>query len=554
MKVNRLLIILFLLAPAFISVFSCQKEFLCGDCNSTPNNPPVSIAGNDTIIVLPADSAILRGSASTDPDGSIKFYKWSQLSGPQNSIIKDSTIAVTRVSSLRKGIYNFILSVTDNGGLTDNDTVEVKVTDVNLPPIANAGPDRIVFLPMDTLLLDGSGSTDPENNITTYKWRKLSGAPITYIYFNDRIKTGVYSVIEDSYSFELTVTDAMGLFSKDTIVIKVTPPDAITAILLDAGKQIKPRYYPTGLTVGDKVIFAGGFEDTGYSSRVDILDTKTNLQTTAELSIPRMHIAAVAVNDKVYFAGGVTTNDQLTSRIDIYDSKNNVWTTDELSVPRFFVAGAAIGNKIFFGGGSTDPNRAACSKIVDIFDISTRSWSVASLKEHGLALSVVSTGQEIYFAGGDYDCRRREIDVFTAATNTWTTMPLAEPRAYLTSAYFDDFAFWAGGYQLDQKPSPVIQILNVITTNISFHKLTSPVAGFKSKALVHKNDIIFFSGDGVNRIHFNKYEIGSAKSTEGRLDKDIVAADIVALKNKFYMAGGTVNGIISDKIWIMELP
>jgi Galactose oxidase, central domain/Kelch motif len=553
-KVNRLLTILIVFIPFFISLLSCQKEFLCGNCGDAPNIPPVAKAGNDTIVVLPADSAILRGNSSFDPDGSIVAFKWSQLSGPEKSAIRDSTAAITRVGSLRKGIYSFMLIVSDNGGLTHRDTMEVKVTDINLPPVANAGPDRVVFLPKDTLLLDGSGSTDPENNITTYKWRKINGAPITYIYFNDRIKTGAYSVIEDTYAFELTVTDAMGLFSIDTIVIKVTPPDAITAVLQDAGKEIKPRYYPTGITIGDKVIFAGGFEETGYSTRVDIFDTKTNTSTTAELSIPRMHMAAVAVNDKVYFAGGVTTNDKLTSRIDIYDVKKNTWTTDELSEARFFVAAEFINNKIFFAGGSTDANRAACSKTVDIFDINSNSWSTAKLAEAGFALSAVSTGTELFFAGGDYDCRHKVIEVYTAATDSWSTMLLTEPRAYLSSAYFDDYAFWGGGFQLDQKPSAALQILNVITNNVSFQKLTSPVTGFKSKALIHKNNILFFSGDGVNRIHFNKYEPGNAKSTEGRLDKDILAADIVSLKNRIYIGGGTVNGVISNKIWIMELP
>ena len=344
---SRLIFLLMLIMAVVIMTVSCQKEFLCNGCNDT-NLPPVARTGKDTIIVLPADSAILRGTASTDPDGTISSYKWTQIAGPGKALMRDSTAPLTRVSALTKGMYSFKLTVTDNGGLSATDTMELKVTDINLPPVANAGSDRTVFLPKDTLVLDGSSSTDPENNIKTYKWRKLSGAPITYIYFTDKVITNAYSVIEDSYEFELTVTDAGGLSSTDTVAIKVFPPDAIMANLLDAGKQIKPRYYPTGIAVGDKVIFAGGFEPTGYSSRVDILDTKTNTITTAELSIPRMHIAAVAANDKVYFAGGVTTNETVTSRIDIYDIKKNLWTTDELSEGRYFIAGAKAGNKLVF--------------------------------------------------------------------------------------------------------------------------------------------------------------------------------------------------------------
>ena len=43
--------------------------------------------------------------------------------------------------------------------------VEVQTVPQNKPPVAHAGPNQTITLPVDTALLNGSGSTDPENSI-----------------------------------------------------------------------------------------------------------------------------------------------------------------------------------------------------------------------------------------------------------------------------------------------------------------------------------------------------------------------------------------------------
>ncbi|WP_336517640.1 Kelch repeat-containing protein [Pollutibacter soli] len=551
MRFSNFLKYIFTLLVVVVLIASCQKEFLCDYCGFS-RIPPIANAGNDTIIVIPADTAVLHGEKSSDADGSIIKYSWLQIEGPGQSNIANKDAATTRVKSLKKGIYSFTLTVTDNSNLSSSDTVEVLVTDVNNPPVANAGPDRIAILPKDTLQLDGSASTDPENNITTYKWRKLSGYSSTYIYFTERVQTVAYSVSEDAYAFELTVTDAGGLSSKDTVVIRVTPAEFITAQMIDVGKNIVHRFYPTGASVGDQLIFAGGYEDDGFSSRVDIYDTRTNTHATAELSVPRMYMAAVTVGDKVYFAGGISYNDKPVSRIDIYDSKTNTWTTDELSRARFFVSGETTGNKIVFAGGCTNPQREECSNVADIYDLGTKTWSVTTMTERAFGTSSITYGNKVFVAGGDAKCGRKGIDVFDANSNAWSSLALSEPRAYIMSGLAGGIGYWGGGYGDSAKPKATIEILNFITTDKSFDYMSSPVTGFKSKAIVNDNSILFFSGDGITRVYFNKYEIGTGKSTEGRLDHNVFGAEFIAHKNKIYMAGGTVDKLPNDKIWTIN--
>ncbi|MFT3680628.1 MAG: metallophosphoesterase [Ferruginibacter sp.] len=92
------------------------------------NIAPVANAGKDTIIMAPASSVTLDGSASSDADGTISNYKWSLISGPANNyqVVSDES-AITAVNNLTDGLYLFRLKVTDNLGGVGYDTVAVSV-------------------------------------------------------------------------------------------------------------------------------------------------------------------------------------------------------------------------------------------------------------------------------------------------------------------------------------------------------------------------------------------------------------------------------------------
>ncbi len=86
--------------------------------------------------------------------------------------------------------------------------------DGSKPPIANAGADQAISLPGDSATLDGSGSSDPEGNITTYQWTKISGPASSNIISASASKTTVKNLAAGIYQFELKVNDDGGLFQK----------------------------------------------------------------------------------------------------------------------------------------------------------------------------------------------------------------------------------------------------------------------------------------------------------------------------------------------------
>ena len=191
-----------------------------------PNIPPTANAGLDQSITLPTNTANLSGSGN-DVDGTITAYLWTRVSGPNAGTIVNPTSAVTDITGLVAGVYVYQLRVTDNNGATGIDLVQVTVNPENIPPVANAGPDQSIVLPLNTVTLTGTG-TDVDGTVVSYKWRQLSG-PADKLTTPNTAVTVLTTLIEGVYKFELTVTDNKGATGKDTTTVtvrSVTPPSA----------------------------------------------------------------------------------------------------------------------------------------------------------------------------------------------------------------------------------------------------------------------------------------------------------------------------------------
>ncbi|HJS53078.1 MAG TPA: hypothetical protein VJ765_01000, partial [Chitinophagaceae bacterium] len=104
----------------------------------------------------------------------------------------------------------------------------------NRPPVANAGADQVINLPSNSINLNGSASTDPDNNIASSQWTKISGPSSFTIANPNAVQTQVTNLVEGVYQFELKVTDRFGLYDKDTMQATVrnysqpSPPPCTT--------------------------------------------------------------------------------------------------------------------------------------------------------------------------------------------------------------------------------------------------------------------------------------------------------------------------------------
>ncbi|MDO8722196.1 MAG: PKD domain-containing protein, partial [Syntrophales bacterium] len=117
----------------------------------------------------------------------------------------------------------FQLTVTDSGGLQNSDTSIVNVSWVNVAPHADAGPDQTVDEGR-TATLDASGSTDPDDGITSYLWTQTAGSSVTLSSSNTIKPTFIapgISAAGTTLTFQVRVTDQGGLQNTDTVTITV---------------------------------------------------------------------------------------------------------------------------------------------------------------------------------------------------------------------------------------------------------------------------------------------------------------------------------------------
>ncbi len=75
----------------------------------------------------------------------------------------------------------------------------------NKTPVANAGGDQTLTLPIDSTLLNGSLSSDPDGTIVSYQWNKISGPSSFNIITPPSVQTKVNSLVQCVYQFELKV-------------------------------------------------------------------------------------------------------------------------------------------------------------------------------------------------------------------------------------------------------------------------------------------------------------------------------------------------------------
>jgi hypothetical protein len=182
------------------------------------NTAPTANAGSDQT-VAPNTLVTLNASASTDSDGTIASYGWTQTSG--TGVTLSGSGATRTFTPTATGTYVFQVTVTDDDGATASDSVQINVQTGNLNPTANAGADQSVTV--NTLVtLSGSASSDPDGNIVSYAWGQISGTTVSLA--GSGATRTFTPTTAGSRTFQLTVTDNNGAVGTDTVVVTVSNP------------------------------------------------------------------------------------------------------------------------------------------------------------------------------------------------------------------------------------------------------------------------------------------------------------------------------------------
>jgi len=183
------------------------------------NKAPVANAGIDQTL-NEGVTVTLDGSASTDPDNNTLTYSWTAPSG----ILLSSTTAAkptfTAPEILTNQTYTFSLIVNDGTVNSTADQVVITVKQVNKVPVANAGIDQSINEGV-IVNLDGSASSDPDNNSLTYIWTAPQGITLSSNTVAKPTFTAPEVMTDHTYTISLIVNDGTESSTVDQVFITV---------------------------------------------------------------------------------------------------------------------------------------------------------------------------------------------------------------------------------------------------------------------------------------------------------------------------------------------
>ncbi|GGY62584.1 S8 family serine peptidase [Streptomyces omiyaensis] len=161
-----------------------------------PGKPTASFTARCSVST---PSCSFDGSASSDPDGTVVSYAWDFGDG------RTGEGAAPTHTYAKGGTYTVKLTVTDDDGSTGSTTEQVTAGTAEPPagsaPTASFG----VSCWQADCTFDGSASTDPDDDIASYRWAFGDTTSATGVTAAHRYPAG-----QRSYTAQLTVTDRGG--------------------------------------------------------------------------------------------------------------------------------------------------------------------------------------------------------------------------------------------------------------------------------------------------------------------------------------------------------
>jgi len=218
--------------------------------NAVPATPPPNQAPQAHATAFCTDlDCSFDASDSTDADGDPLTYDWDFGDG------SDPGSGATTTHSYPAGTRTVTLTVADDHGNSDTDTVEATTTDpvdpgdpVDQPPIAHAAA-TCLGLDCSFSALD---STDPENDPLTFSWD-----------FGDGSDPGSGATTTHSYAagtrtVTLTVSDDHGNSASDTVEVTTTAPATpvafVAAAATNGNRTSHTVTVPAGVRAGDALL------------------------------------------------------------------------------------------------------------------------------------------------------------------------------------------------------------------------------------------------------------------------------------------------------------
>ncbi|WP_293373534.1 lamin tail domain-containing protein [Nevskia sp.] len=200
------------------------------------NVVPVAAAIATPNPALSGDTVTLDGTGSTDSDGTIVSYAWVQTDGPTATLATPNAATTTFVAPFvaTSTPVSFLLTVTDNEGVSDTETVTVTINpNVDTTPL-QFNFDAQINVPFGTQIVSNSivvlGINAPAAITVTGGQYSINGGAFTnlvgaVVNNGDAVRVRVLSSLAGSTttSATLTIDTVSAVFSVTTVAADTTP-------------------------------------------------------------------------------------------------------------------------------------------------------------------------------------------------------------------------------------------------------------------------------------------------------------------------------------------
>ncbi len=358
------------------------------------------------------DNITFTGSANDPEDGDISAaISWSSnLDGHLGIGANIST------SSLTPGPHVITTIVTDNGGISDTEAINITVEQiaVNLPPTVsiNTPLDGATYTEGDNITFTGTASDLEDGDISAaIDWSSNLGGN-----FGSGAQVSTASLTPGPHVITASVTDNGGI--SDTEAINITVEQV--AVNLPPTVSINTPLDGVTYTEGDNVTFTGRASDPEDGDISAAISWSSNLDghlgigasiSTSSLT-PGPHVITASVMD----TGGVSDTEAI--NITVEQIAVNIPPTVSINTP---LDGATYteGDNITFTGIANDPEDGDISAAISwSSDLDANLGSGASISTSSLSPGVHSITTSVTDTGGASDSEVISISVTGAAGST----------------------------------------------------------------------------------------------------------------------------------------
>ncbi len=188
-----------------------------------PNLPPLT-APVDSVEMIEGETRSVNLS-STDPEAGPVIFQATGLPAfaQIQTTVGVGTQLVLMPGAADVGAHVLEIVAIDACGGSSSTQIDVNVLPRNQAPSAHAGPDQSVNEGVAAVLLDGTGSSDPDGDVLAFTWRQVAGSavPLSNPSSGQPGFSAPFVSSDVTLTFELVVHDGIEPSAPDTVNVTI---------------------------------------------------------------------------------------------------------------------------------------------------------------------------------------------------------------------------------------------------------------------------------------------------------------------------------------------